>query len=474
MASMVSATESSESEGLTDTVASTPGPDVQSELDDSTGEGAGDTSSTPQDTGSSDPGPAVPAPTPSVQSLGTSDAPQSDRSHHKKDSDQRQGDKSGDQKWDQGKKDKSDKGGDKDQRDKGDWGDKDKKDQDDKKDKRDKGDKDKKDNKDKRDKKDKKDKRDKKTKKDKKHDKCEGPADHEGDDVALAFAHDTSQKGPRHGDHDCDEPKTPGVSVYVEQCEWHDGEPASSVGVMLSDLQKHKTYYVKVSLNGEVIASEKIVAESSSAELTMPTMGTGSYTATVTAKKSGLSSSADFEVMPCPAPPSDLGIAGEGEQCVAKGGVGTVLVTISGLQPDDVYSTELWFGHEIVGHKILEYPESSSHTYTFQVKAFGEYTAYVTGGMDIEPSVEYTVASEEEWTPQPSAMVVFEAGEGCAEPAPPAKKPPTSPTPPALVSAGSAGEPSNAGLLFGAGFMLTMGGALVLARKLQVLPRKEA
>lgn len=303
---------------------------------------------------------------------------------------------------------------------------------------------------------------------------CDTDPPKSGDDMFLPASVGSwdgkHRDGKRHdrGEHwqkPCDTPRAPTIDVAVDQCLASTGTPAGEVMVMLSHLKKGTHYTVRIMLGDDEVSSKKFKADGSSAAFTMSVAGAADgYSATVMSKKSHKSASTMFDVDPCPPPMSDLSISGAGDECVAHGGVGTVLVTASGLRSDDVYNVTLWFDGLPVGMKFIEYPETDSVTLTFQVEAFGEYQAEIVGGIEFEPTmVVTTVASE--WEPAPSASVFFTAGEACPEGPKPVVKPAEMPKPPMLVETG--GEASDAfaktaGLTLAGLLLVTLGGALML------------
>ena len=274
-------------------------------------------------------------------------------------------------------------------------------------------------------------------------------------------------------------PKTPTIDVYVEPCMVPGGEPSDTVWVSLGKLQKGKTYIVEISYYGETISTQKVHADGHTAEFAMPVAGAGDYyTATVSQKWSEDSASIDFSVPPCPPPDPVLTIAGAGGQCVALGGVGTVLVTIGGLVPERTYEVTLWFGDELVGTQYVDYPESESAELTFEVESFGEYTATVVSGIEIMPLVmtslanygdygdydEYPWPEDGPWFDQ-SATVTFQAGDECPLPPEPVTPAMAKPLPPKLIETGVAGPGDGSGII-AAVLLLTLGGALVAATQI--------
>lgn len=266
------------------------------------------------------------------------------------------------------------------------------------------------------------------------------------------------EQGQAIWNNDCQKPPTPpNISVYVEQCTVPGGEPSGTVLVSLGDLKKGQHYTVMVSQKWKTISSQKIVAYGPTAQLDMAVAGAGDYSATVTQKGSQLSGSTEFQVLPCP-PLPELAIYGEAGECVVTGGTGTAIVTVTGLLSDGVYVVDLWFGEELVGTQMIEYPEDSSAVLTFEVTEFGDYTAQVTGETVMVELSALRWKPQPEPEPAPSASVVFQAGEGCPVPVTPVVQP----TPPVLAATGA---DIPIGAILAGGFLLALGGAMVLTQR---------
>lgn len=251
------------------------------------------------------------------------------------------------------------------------------------------------------------------------------------------------------------EPKKPTITVDVEQCVVPGGETPGTVLVSLDKLQKGSVYIVQIEYLGDKVSTQKVHADGHTAQLEMAVAGAGDfYTATVIQKGSKHSASTEFQILPCP--PPELTISGEGGQCVALGGEGTVIVRVGGMQPEQLYEVNLWFGEELVGTQTVENSESGAAELTFAVMKFGTYMAQVSSVTDMAPAALMMVSETTQ-----SASVEFQAGQGCPVPATPAM---VKTAPPTLAVTGADSPGST---LLAVGLLLALGGAAIAMRQVR-------